>query len=247
VDLSVPEKPAVVAAVDLNGDDARPLAANDVLVHFLGARPDVAARARTQARNIAFVADGDAGLYVVDVTRPARAKPVFPGIRGSLSGTALAFASNYDIGSAGGDIPSAEREYLYVAGTQGASSNGVLWKLDVGVPEAPQLVGSRGTVDDPRAVRIASVFQAPFLKQFAIVAGRGAGNVEIVDVTARVAQLPQAGLVEAAGRATGVDVESFPLDRLVGFDGKPLKDVSHPGARLLSRSEIERILHAEVR
>ncbi|HEX5137356.1 MAG TPA: hypothetical protein VFY93_10305 [Planctomycetota bacterium] len=247
IDLTVPEKPAVVTAVDLNGDDARPLSANDVLVHFSAARPDVASRGRTQARNVAFVADGEAGLYVVDVTHPARAKPIFPGIRGSLSGTALAFASNYDIGSAGGDIPSGEHEYLYVVGTQNASSNGVLWKLDVDVPETPQLVGSRGTVDDPRAVRIASVFQAPFLKQFAIVAGRGRGNVEIVDVTARVAQLPQAGLVDAAGRATGVDVESFPLDRLVGFDGKPLKDVSHPGARLLSRPEIERILHAEMR
>ena len=99
----------------------------------------------------------------------------------------------------------------------------------------------------PRAVRIASVYQAPFLKQFAIVAGRGAGNLEIVDVTGREPQLPLAGVVEAVGRATGVDVESFPLDRLVGFDGKPLKDVSHPGARLFSRSEIERILHAEVR
>jgi hypothetical protein len=96
-------------------------------------------------------------------------------------------------------------------------------------------------------VEIASVFQAPFLKQFAIVAGRGNGNVEIVDVTARVAALPQAGLLEAAGRATGIDLETFPLDRLVSFEGRPLKDVSHPGARLFTRSEIERILHAEVR
>jgi len=160
---------------------------------------------------------------------------------------ALAFASSYDIGSAGGDIPSAEREYLYLAGTEGASSNGVLWKLDVSVPDAPELAGSRRTVDDPRAVRIACVFQAPFLKQFAIVAGRGRGNVEIVDVTARVPSLPQAGVVDAPGRSTGVDIESFPLDRLVGFDGRPLKDVSHPGARLLTRREIERILHTEVR
>jgi len=247
IDLSVPEKPAVVAAFDLNGPDARPLDANDVLVHFFSARPDVATRARTQARNVAFVADGAAALYSVDVTRPARPHVLFGGLRDALSGTALAFASNYDIGSAGGDIPSAEREYLYLAGTQGASSNGVLWKLDAGLPEAPFITGARGTVDDPRAVRIASVFQAPFLKQFAIVAGRGAGNVEIVDVTARVEALPQAGLVEAAGRATGVDLECFPLDRLVGFNGQPLKDVSHPGARLLTRPEIQRILHAEVR
>jgi hypothetical protein len=247
VDLTVPEKPAVVAGFDLNGEDARPLEANDVVVHFFGARPDVASRARTVARNVAFVADGAAGFYVVDVTRPARPRPLMGGLPGSISASAVAFSSNYDIGSVGGDIPSAEREYLYVAGTQGASSNGVLWKLDVTAPEAPHLVGARGTVDDPRAVRIACVFQAPFLKQFAIVAGRGAGNVEIIDVTARVAALPQAGLVEAAGRATGVDLECFPLDRLVGFDGRPLKDVSHPGARLLTRPEIERILHTEVR
>jgi len=247
VDLTVPEKPAVVASIDLNGDDARPVSANDVLVHFFGARPDVASHARTPALNVAFVADGDASLYAVDVTHPSRPRTIYPGIRGALNAAALAFASSYDIGSTGGDIPSAEREYLYVAGTRGASSNGLLWKLDVSRPEAPQIVGTRGTVDDPRAVRVASVFQAPFLKQFAIVAGRGAGNVEIVDVTPRDANLRQAGLVQAAGRATGVDIESFPLDRLVGFDGRPLKDVSHPGARLFSRSEIERILHAEVR
>jgi hypothetical protein len=39
----------------------------------------------------------------------------------------------------------------------------------------------------------------------------------------------------------------MPLDRLVGFDGTPLKDVSHEGARLFSRREIERILRAEVK
>jgi len=247
VDLTVPDKPAVVAALDLNVDDARPLSANDVLVQFFGARPDVASRSRSQAMNVAYVADGEAGIYAVDVTKPLQPRVIFPGIRGALNASGLAFASTYDIGSAGGDIPSAEREYLYVVGTQGRSSNGVLWKLDVGVPGVPQRVGAKGTVDDPRAVRIASVFQAPFLKQFAIVAGRGAGNVEIIDVTQRVESLPQAGLIAAAGRATGVDIEYFPLDRLVGFDGKPLKDVSHPEARLLTRSEIERILHAEVR
>ena len=37
------------------------------------------------------------------------------------------------------------------------------------------------------------------------------------------------------------------VDRLVGFDGAPLKDVSHAGARYFTRKEIERILRTEVR
>ncbi|MGH7163232.1 MAG: hypothetical protein ACREID_07095, partial [Planctomycetota bacterium] len=148
---------------------------------------------------------------------------------------------------AGGDIPSAEREYLYLVGTEGNSSNGILLKMDVGVLDMPALVGRRRTVNDPRAVRLASVFQAPFLKQYAVVAGRGNGDVEIVDVTARVAELPQAGAIDGVGPAVGVDVEAMPLDRLVGFDGKPLKDVSHEGARLFTRAEIDRILRARLR
>jgi hypothetical protein len=252
VDLSEPRKPATVAAVDLNGDEPRSLEANDVIVHFQAGRPDVANRRRTAARNIAYVADGAAGLYLVDVTRPelARVLPVF-GRRGfreaGFHATALAFSSNFDLGSAGGDIPSAERDYLYLVGTNRNSSNGQLIKLDVSNPDAPAPVGSRRTVNDPRAVRIARVFQTPFLKQFAIVAGRGQGNLEICDVTARGGPIPQAGVVEGAGRAVGVDLEQVPLDRLVGFDGKPLKDVSHAGSRLLTRREIIRILRVENR
>lgn len=250
IDVSEPDRPALRSTVDLNGEDARPLLANDVLVQFHGARPDIRARRRTRARNIAYVADGRAGLYVVDVTRPGQPKviPAF-GRRGlrAFSATSLAFSSNYDLGSAGGDIPSVEREYLYVVGVTAGTSNGRLLKIDVSVPATPVVAGSRRTVDDPRGVRIARVYQPPFLKQFAVVAGRGRGNVEICDVTARVGQIPQAGVVDGTGRVVGIDLESMPLDRLVGFDGKPLKDVSHPKSRLLTKKEITRILRVEER
>ena len=132
-------------------------------------------------------------------------------------------------------------------GTNVNNSNGVLLKFDVGDPTRPRITGTRRTVNDPRAVRIARVFQAPFLKQYAIVAGRGGGNVEIVDVTNRSGPFPQAGVVDGTGGARGIDLEGMPLDRLVGFDGKPLKDVSHEGARLFTRAEIVRILRAEVK
>ena len=165
----------------------------------------------------------------------------------NFSAVGVAFASNYDIGSVGGDIPSVEREYLYVVGTGINNSNGILLKWDVSDPTRLVFAGTRRTVSDPRAVRVARVFQAPFLKQYAIVVGRGNGNVEIVDVTGRGGQLPQAGVVNGTGGARGIDLEGMPLDRLVGFDGKPLKDVSHEGARLFNRKEIARILRAEVR
>ena len=138
-----------------------------------------------------------------------------------------------------------ERDYLYFVGTQN-NSNGILGKLDVTRPLEPRLTATRRTVNDPRAVRIARVYQAPFLKQYAIVVGRGRGDVEIVDVTLRN-PITQAGVVAGVGPAVGLDYEFMPLDRLVGFDGKPLKDVSHPGSRFLTRKEIQRILAAEVR
>jgi len=252
VDVSVPAKPAVVTNVDLNGnDDTRALDANDVLVHFTAARPVTRARRRSKAANLAYVADGISGVYVVDVTRPdaPRSVPIFGrrGRRGAFSATALAFASSYDIGSIGGDIPSVEREYLYVVGTNPGNSNGTLLKLDVTRPDRAVYAGTRRTVNDPRGVRIARVYQAPFLKQYAIVAGRGQGDVEISDVTPRGGQIAQVALIAGVGRSYGLDIETMPLDRLVGIDGKPLKDVSHPGARYFTRKEIERILRTEVR
>ena len=253
VDISVPNKPAVVSVVDRNGArDTRSMEAHDVIVHFTPARPVTGERRRTRAANLAYVADGLAGVYIVDISRPdePRTLPVFGqrGRRGTFSGTALAFASHYDIGSTGGDIPSAEREYLYVVGTNPANSNGTLLKMDVTLPDRAVVVGSRRTVNDPRAVRIARVYQPPFLKQYAIVAGRGQGDVEIADVTDRQQrQIPQTALIAGVGRSYGLDIEVMPLDRLVGIDGKPLKDVSHPGARYFTRREIERILRTEIR
>ncbi len=251
IDVSRPAKPAVVATFDLNGGNTRSLAANDVLVHFTPGRPLVGGRRRSRSRNVAYVADGEAGLYLVDVSIPARPRSVpgvgQRGVRGLLRGTALAFSSNFDIGSEGGDIPSVERDYLYLVGTGLNNSNGLLFKLNVSNPELPVIAGRRGTVNDPRGVKIARVFQTPFLKQYAVVAGRGQGNVEIVDVTPLRADLQQVAVVDGTGPVVGIALEGMPLDRLVGFDGRPLKDVSHPGSRLLTRKEIERILRVEER
>jgi len=250
VDVSIPERPAVVGVVDLNGNnDPRALDANDVLVHFTPARPVTRDKRRSLAANLAYVADGQAGLYVIDVSRPDAPRLVFGQTRrrGAFSATSLAFSSNYDIGSVGGDIPSVEREYLYVVGTNRGNSNGTLLKYDVTRPDRPAVVATRRTVNDPRAVRIARVYQAPFLKQYAIVAGRGQGDVEVSDVTPRSGAIAQVALIAGVGRSYGLDLETMPLDRLVGFDGKPLKDVSHPGARYLSRKEIERILRVEIK
>ncbi len=249
VDVSRLDKPALTATFDLNGgNDSRPNGANDVLVHFTPARPDVQGRRRTRARNVAYVADSEGGLYLVDVSRPEKPRrvPNSIGYGRAFQATALAFASNYDIGSAGGDIVSAERDYLYVVSTSQASSNGDLFKMDVTDPEQIRLTGRRRTVTDPRGVRIARVYQPPFLKQFAIVAGRANDSVEITDVSDR-SNLTAAGVVEGTGRVVGVDIESFPLDRLVGLDDKPLKDVSHPRSRYLTRKEIERILRVELK
>ena len=63
----------------------------------------------------------------------------------------------------------------------------------------------------------------------------------------KTSEIPQAAVIDGTGAAQGLDLEALPLDRLVGFDGKPLKDVSHEGSRLFQRQEILRILRAEVK
>ncbi len=66
-------------------------------------------------------------------------------------------------------------------------------------------------------------------------------------MTPRGGPISQVALIAGVGRSYGIEIETMPLDRLVGIDGKPLKDVSHPGARYFRKKEIERILRAEVR
>jgi len=249
VDLADPAHPVLLATLNRTGSKPAPLESNDVLVHFQAARPLVGSRSRTVARNIAYVADGAAGLHAVDVTDPRKPR-LLPGFGpqatgGPLQGKALAFASNFDV--AGTETVAAEREYLYLVGTVPGSQAGRLVKLDITDPDHPALAGSRGTVNSPKGVEIARILQPPFLKQFAVVAGRGRGNVEICDVTARIKAIPRTALLPAAGAAAGVDLEVFDLDRLVGFDGKPLKDIPQAGARFFSRKEIARLLAVKVK
>ena len=72
-----------------------------------------------------------------------------------------------------------------------------------------------------------------------IVQAKGPGAVALITGEERI-QPPTARFHVAT-------VEAMPLDRLVGFDGRPLKDVSHVRSRLLTRKEIIRILRAEVK
>ena len=53
---------------------------------------------------------------------------------------------------------------------------------------------------------------------------------------------------EAAGQTlrglSGLAVEEMAFDRLIDWDGRPEKDISHPGARYFSRPEALKILRA---
>jgi len=73
----------------------------------------------------------------------------------------------------------------------------------------------------------------------------GATGLEIVEVT-RPSEPVSRGAVSIPGTAAAA-MEEFPLDRMIDSRGKPLKDVSHEGARYLNAEELRRVLTAPVR
>src|SRR5690606_29443365 len=125
-DVSDAAEPRCLATVDLNGGDAVPNEAFDVELFFQFSRTSAADQdggrlARSRARHLAFVACGLDGVRIVDVTEPqqpvvlhgATARRTFRFGRGDVRGVAV--NTVFELGSEGGGLKSAERDYLYVA------------------------------------------------------------------------------------------------------------------------------------
>jgi hypothetical protein len=247
VDVADPAAPRVLSRVSAH-EGTGPDDARSVSVLFQFSRPNPLGHlfARRPPRGLAVVANGDLGLALVDVTLPE--KPAL--IRTVPVGGAVvdaALGTIYELGSEGGGIPSRERDLAFAL-TQGAvvlvdvSDTDLLSMRAPGEPERPVAGAVRLPGGETSLVPLRA-YNPPFLQtHLAIV---GPAGTHFVEVT-RPGEPVLRGTVPGVGLA-GVAVEEFPLDRMVDARGRPLKDVSHEGARHFTRDEAIRILRAPVR
>ncbi len=246
VDLSDPANPQKLAAVALGGE---PDDAKDLAVHFQASTPDPEGDSgRTSPRKLAFVAAGAKGMRIVDVMEPRRAKVVGefdPSRRGGQGATTsidgVAFRTVFDIGTEGGKVPSEENDYVYLTLTvtrPDANPLGAFLALNVNDPMSPQPLGRVQSPPGCGRIDLASVYQVPILAYVAFVSN--ARGTIVMDVSKATTPVALARLAVPGGSATAF--EEMPLDQLVDFDGKQLKDVSHEGARLFNREDLLRLL-----
>jgi hypothetical protein len=242
IDVRDPKAPHVVSAkFNLSGEETNPVFAVRVAVMFQYSRPNqnVMEGPRTSPRALAVVGTRDAAVWLVDVTEPATPVVLAP-TRGApiqkVNVHDVALSTIYALGSEGGAIPTDERDYAFVLYDEGASH---LLLLDVTDAGAPKFSGAVDLRAGTRSIRVARVYNPPFLQTFVLATGQL--GTQIVDVSKPDKPTIVASLNQPlAGYA--LDLEEFPLDRTVDADGKPIMDVSHEGARWLDREELERVL-----
>jgi hypothetical protein len=239
VDVFDPAAPRLLARTSLN-DSTGPDDARSVSVLFQFSRPNPLGHRmdRMPARGLAVVANGARGLALVDVTLPE--KPALSGVLPFPGGVLdAALATVYELGSEGGGIPSRERDLAI------ALSPSAVHLVDVSDPGGPGMAGPAIGVPGAgaRSVSVLRAYNPPFLQTHLAITG--AAGLHLAEIT-RPGEPALRGTVAAVG-LTGAAIEEFPLDRLVDARGKPLKDVSHEGARYLDAEEIRRVLTAPVR
>jgi len=242
VDVRDPKAPRVLSpGFNLSGEETNPVFAVRVAVLFQYSRPNQNAveAPRTTPRALAIVGTRDAAAWLVDVTEPAS-----PIVLAPSRGTAIhkitvhdvALSTIYALGSEGGAIPTDERDYAFVLYDEGASH---LLLLDVTDAGGPKFAGAVDLRAGTRAIRVARVYNPPFLQTFVIATGKA--GAQIIDVSKPDKPTVVASLKEPQN-GYALDLEEFPLDRTVDADGRQIMDVSHEGARWLDREEFERVL-----
>jgi hypothetical protein len=242
IDVSDPKAPVVVSpGSDLSGESTNPVFATRVAVLFQYSRPNqnVIEAPRTTPRALAVVGTRDAAVWLVDVTEPAKPVVLAPA-RGTkiqpVNVHDVALSTIYALGSEGGAIPTEERDYAFVLFEEGQSR---LILLDVTDAAQPKFAGTVGLRAQTRSIRVARVYNPPFLQTFVVATGQA--GTQIVDVSKPDDPKVVASINQPLGGYV-LDLEEFPLDKTVDADGKPIMDVSHEGARWLDRAEFERVL-----
>ena len=241
LDVSDAAAPSVLSRTRL-GDPELPDDARAVSVLFQFSRPSAAAAEapRLPPRALAVVANGSRGLALADVTRPEAPTVVsaFPVPGGAVD---AALGTVFELGSEGGGIPSREVDYAFVL------TPAALILVDVsdttGPPRAEDARAAAIPGGGARSLKVIRAYNPPFLQSFVLVAT--AGGFQVVEVT-RPSEPAVRGAVSIPG-TVAVAAEEFPLDRMIDSRARPLKDVSHEGARYLDAGEVRRVLAAPVR
>ena len=253
-DVSTPSKPELVGHLDLNLDPSYADDAWAVKLLFQYSRPDDGFGERTEARKLAVVAGGAQGFFLFDVTEPSRPHRLFPPPELPIPRpstdrpeTANRFLdvqvhSRFDLGSPGGDIPTEEHDYALFAvqPVEEGMTPGALAIVRITEPTVPKATGVTPMPDGAFRLATAAWYSPPFLRRYALVAGRNA--VGVVETSASDKPVLLGTLFGEAVRVRDLVVEAFPLDRMVDESGRMVKDVSHEGARFLDLQEMLRVL-----
>jgi hypothetical protein len=242
IDVRDAKAPRVVLpGFDLNGEDTAPVFVSRVSLLFQYSRPNqnVLEAPRTTPRALAVVGTRNASVWLVDVTEPAAPSVLAPLGAARVARVPVydvAIATLYELGSEGGAIPTDERDCAFVLFEEGGPN---LLVLDVTDPTQSKFKGVVALRPQTRAIRVARVYNPPFLQTFVVAVGTL--GAQIVDVSKPDAPTVVASLNTPLD-AYALELEEFPLDRTVDADGKPIMDVSHEGARWLDQQELERVL-----
>jgi Ca2+-binding EF-hand superfamily protein len=191
---------------------------------------------------------------LIDVTDAERPELVWPRrsgrSRGAQRGTiyrGLVLQSHVDLAERQGGRRTRERDYAYLLVETGPEANRrssvEVWELGAGGGRgrggAPSRVGTVRAGTTGEMIVLGSFYNPPFLQT--VLLAPGGDGVLAADVTLS-AEPDQLGSFPAIGEAYAVALETFPLDRMLDEQGRPLKDVSHAGSRWLDLAEIERVL-----
>ncbi len=238
LDVRTPSEPTSVSAgFDLNGGSTTTVDVRNVSLLFQYSRPNAeqTEKRRTRARNLAVVGTLRRGLWLVDLTEPKRPSVIMQVGNGLVSDVAM--GTIYELGSEGGAIPTQERDFVF------AINNNALALVDVTDPTAPQFKGAVGIAAGARSLRVARIYNPPFLQTMVIVTGNA--GVQIIDVT-RPTKPEIVATLNTAIESFDLALEEFPLDRTVDSTGAPIMDVSHADARWLSQAEFLRVMSVPV-
>ncbi len=254
-DIATAGRADLAGHVDLNGDPAYPDDAHAVAILFQPSRPDDGFGERIGARRLAVVAGGMQGIFLVDVTEPAAPERLFPPAgapvpRPSTSSQPentnrvldVRVLSRFDLGSPGGDIPTEEHDYALFAvqPLEETMTPGALLTVRITEPALPKVVAGTPAPDGAFRFTTAAWYQPPFLRRYALVAGREA--VAVLDTSASDKPTLVGTLFGEGLRVRDLVVEEFPLDRMVDESGRQLKDISHPRSRYFGIEEATRLL-----
>jgi hypothetical protein len=251
VDVADPASPKLASSVNLEDDgrDATGEEPGAIVTWWQWSRPDPKG-GRTIARRVAAVATTRGVLHFVDLTEAARPTvfPRGPAAQNRLAKTsirALAYARHFDLGSEGGATPSVERDYVYVGGEEerGMKDRTYVLAIDVSNPERPQPKGRVRAPQNLDAIHVASIYNPPNVQTFLFTAAKQAGSVIDASRSDQLVVMTRLGGDTIRGLSS-IAVEEMAFDRLYDWDGRPEKDVAHPGARYLNRAEALRILRA---